>query len=596
MTIQGRQRFIRLAWDHLREFRWRVAGSMVLILGASVFELAGVVLVIPLLEQMGSAAGDSTVSNRARQFVEALGLQDSFTGLLMLFTALALVKFVLTEWAAFSGRVLSASLRFRMRQRMFANLMDLPLGFFYKTKPGDLISSLDTSTTESSALVENLVRIVNVAVFSAVDLLVQLLVSAWMTVAVLAFTVLSYFLVSPRFSISFVQGQEAKRLIDATVSFLQDRLAGIKTIKAFGNDIVHRREFDRLGSELRALAIGMQRNKIVAHAFGEPFTTVGVVGMLVLGVQVLGLGVVELMTFFYAYSLLVPRVKALTSEVLMIVEKLGHFEKVQELITRDDKVYLPKGTLECQGLGVGLELRGVSFAYGADGPPVLAGINLTIGRMQTVALVGSSGAGKTTLVDLILRLHDPTGGAVLVDGHDLRDYDLETWHRRLAVVEQDPFLFNDTVVNNIRYGRPDATDAEVREAARLAYAEPFIMKLPGGFDTVVGQRGMALSGGQRQRVALARALLRRPDLLILDEATSALDSESESLVQEAIQQVRRQCTVIVIAHRLSTILGADWIAIIDGGRVVEEGTHRQLLDQQGLYHRYYTLQTAAGAQ
>lgn len=589
--MKGFLRRARLAWSYLHEFRWRVLFSLTLILGASAFELAGVALVIPLLEQLGTAPGDSSVSRGARALVRGLGLEGNLTGLLVLFAGFTIGKFALTEAAGYSGRMLAAWVRYRMRQRIFDNLMDLPMGFYYRRRIGDVISTTDTSTSEAAGLAENAIRLINVLFFAAVYIGVQLLLSVWMTVAVLFFTALSYVLVSPRFATSFSQGEHAKRLYDAIVSFLQDRLSGIKTIKAFGNEDVHRAEFDRIGGELRELAGTTHKNKIVAHAFGEPFMTVAVVAILIFAVRRLSLGVVELVAFFYTYGLLIPRVKAITSEALTIVEKLPHFEKVDELVERDGKSYLADGREVFPGLQTAIELEGVSFAYNDDAKGVLKDVTLSLPRMQTTALVGPSGVGKTTLVDLVLRLHDPRKGRIVVNGKDLRCFKQRCWHKRLAVVEQEPFLFHDTVLANIRYGKPDATMEEVRRAARLAHAERFIDALPNGYETLVGQRGMSLSGGQRQRIALARALIRNPDVLVLDEATSALDSESERFIQDAIDQLRSQCTIIIIAHRLSTIARADNIVILDAGRIVEMGTHAELLARHGLYARYYTLQT-----
>jgi subfamily B ATP-binding cassette protein MsbA len=266
-------------------------------------------------------------------------------------------------------------------------------------------------------------------------------------------------------------------------------------------------------------------------------------------------------------------------------------ERVFAVLDSEPKVADRPGARELPAFGDRVRYQDVRFAYDGE-TAVLDGLTLEIRRGEVVALVGSSGAGKSTAMDLLPRFHDPTGGRVTIDGHDLRDLTLPSLRRQLGIVTQETFLFHDTVRNNIAYGQAGVGDAAVRAAAEAAHAHEFVARLPHGYDTVIGERGVTLSGGERQRLAIARALLKDPPILLLDEATSALDTESERLVQAALERLMRDRTVLVIAHRLSTIQHADRIVVIERGKVLASGTHQQLMDQDGLYRRLYQLQFA----
>jgi subfamily B ATP-binding cassette protein MsbA len=287
---------------------------------------------------------------------------------------------------------------------------------------------------------------------------------------------------------------------------------------------------------------------------------------------------------------MMPLVRQLNGARARLSNFQGSINNINELLRTDNKTYLLTGTKPFSGLRYKIEFQSVDFGYDSE-RSVLQDINLTFEQGKTTALVGASGAGKSTLVDLIPRFYEPTHGRILIDGIDLKTFDIHSLRRQIAVVSQDTFIFNNSVQNNIAYAMINSVSKdEIIEAARQANALEFIQELPQGFNTQLGDRGIRLSGGQRQRLAIARALLRDPEILILDEATSALDSVSERLIQESLEKLSVGRTVIVIAHRLSTIIGADKVVVLEQGKVVEEGTYQELLKNKGKLWKYHQIQ------
>ena len=291
----------------------------------------------------------------------------------------------------------------------------------------------------------------------------------------------------------------------------------------------------------------------------------------------------SLVTFVVASQRLNGTFGTIATSLAALNTNAALLDLLNKLLEPADKQFRRRSGFTFKSLQQGITLRNLTLQYGPELQPALRNINLNIPSGSTVALVGSSGAGKSSLADLLVGLYEPTEGQMLVDGKPLNDFDLISWQQQLGVVSQDTFLFNATIAENISHGSPNATRAQIVEAAEKAQAAGFISDLPDGYDTLIGERGYLLSGGQRQRLSLARAILRDPELLILDEATSALDTQSERLVQQAIDQFERQHTVLVIAHRLSTIVKADLICVLEKGQIVEQGNHQELLEKHGIY-------------
>ncbi|HAX75449.1 MAG TPA: ABC transporter ATP-binding protein [Cyanobacteria bacterium UBA11372] len=505
---------------------------------------------------------------------------------------------ILKNLMGYTASLVSSSLTRRLttdlREAGLRMLLEVDLGYYSQTKVGDLINRLGGELGRASNAMGTAIRLVITAITVLVFVGLLLAISWQLTIASTALLGLVALVNQYWVTRSKEFGRQLSELSRAYSIGILETLSGIRLVKATGNE---GREYQRLQKLIRDREQADFQSQANSGAIGpvsEVTGIAGLMGIVFLGRTFFGNELEALSTVLLTYLLLLfrllPFVYQLNGARSSLANTDGSLEIIYDFLRRDNKPFMSRGYLPYKRLAEGIHFDRISFAYPNRQELILKEINLYLPRGTTLALVGGSGAGKSTLADLLPRFYDTTSGCITLDGIDLRQFDLRTLRKSMGIVSQDTFLFNNTVRNNIAYGKPEATDEEVIEATKRANAYDFIMGLPKGFETLIGDRGVLLSGGQRQRLAIARALVQDPDILILDEATSALDTVSERLVQQALEELSRDRTTLVIAHRLSTVQKAHQIAVLDKGNVVEVGTHSELLRKGGYYARLYSMQ------
>lgn len=577
----------------LSPYKWKLVLIVFVNFISIIFSIATMMLVEPLVKLIfqGSISDLSFVGAKLMNvvgcFVDLSHPQHSLFGIVLFVAVLFLLKnffAVLTQWLL--APVRSDVIR-SLRDRMYHKVLLLPLAYFSSQKKGDVISRAVNDTQE-----------VEVTVLSAFQMMITALLTVLIYVAAL-FTIsfkLSIFvlillplsgLVISSISRKLRKGNKiSKEQQGVLFSHVEETIAGLRIIKGFNAQAHAEDVFKRHNEKLFRLYRGIVRRGDLASPMSEFLGVTVVMVILVFGGSLVLSGDASLtapmfITYIALFAMIVNPAKNIGTAVSNYHRGLAVLDRIYEVLDSDEIINNVSDAVDIQEFKTEIKLEDVSFSYGTG--EVLQHLNLSVRKGEMVALVGASGAGKSTLVDLLPRFYDVTSGRITIDGIDIRQCDIASLRALFSIVSQDVVLFNDTIFNNIAFGRSGDTEGQVMTAARTANAADFIEKLPDGLQTHVGDRGLTLSGGQRQRVSIARAVLRNTPILILDEATSAMDTESERLVQEAIDRVMQNRTTIVIAHRLSTVRYADKIVVLDAGKIVEQGTHEELMKLGGKY-------------
>lgn len=554
--------------------------SRMLLAGLLVMGVAAINLA--LLRLAGMLWDIITVQHDGVRMTELIGV---FLGLVVLQGLCAMGHSYLTAWV--SQRIVAD-----FRRYLFSHLQTLDIGFFARRRTGELLSRLMSDVTVIQSVVTETPIDSAKQLVTFVGGIAFLLTMNWRLCLLILVVLPVLVLVAKMFGRKLKALSTSLQDHTAALSTLAEEvISGIRIVKSF---VQTKREDARFSNQIdRTLELTMRRAGIMALFIPmiSLLTFSAAASVMWYGGRQVIEGTVtpgDLFAFVLFAGILIGPFSSAARVFAQVKEAQGAMQRVFEILDVRPDIHDQSGAKVLSSVDGRVRFDGVGFAYDAR-TPVLSHLSFEAKPGEIIAFVGPTGAGKTTVINLLHRFYDPTDGRITVDEHDMRQVSVESWYRQLALVPQETILFGGTILDNIRYGNPDADDAAVREASQAAHAHDFIMHCPDGYQTIVGEKGVNLSGGQRQRIAIARAILKNPRILLLDEATSSLDTESERLVQEALERLMKGRTTFVVAHRLSTIQRADRILVLDKGRLVEDGTHDQLMERRGLYHYLYTI-------